>query len=104
MVWISGLFVFRQWIFGQRIHHDRYGLLQLRIMPLTYCRWIEVDVIIRRDAVAFDLPVTVEPVNGAARCGHAAAVDEVRVAPYADQPSPSLLADQRTDSRFAEVP
>src|SRR5216684_6323027 len=80
------------------------GLVELRVVPLAECCWIEIDIVVRRDAVILDLPFAIEAIDRGTRRGDAAAVEKFGIAADADQPSPCSLSHERPDARFAEVP
>src|ERR1700731_2716221 len=88
----------------QLLHHDLDGLVELRVVSLTECCRIEIDIVIRRYAGVFDLPLAIEAVNRGARRGDAAAVEKFGVAPDADQSPPCFLPHQRAEAGLAEVP
>src|SRR5262249_37446976 len=97
-------FVGRERILLELLQDDLDRLLELRVVALPPRLWIELDLEVGCDAVILDLPLALEAVERDARCRHAAAVDERRVAEDPDQPAPRPLADERPESRLAEVP
>src|SRR5216684_9372843 len=80
------------------------GLVELRVVPLAECCRIEIDIVIRRDAVILDLPFAIEAIDGGARRRDAAAVEKFGIASDTDQSTPCLLSHERAEASFAEVP
>src|SRR5579872_4476250 len=65
---------------------------------------LEIDFDVGCDAVVFDFPVAVEPVDGGARRGDAASVNQLRISSDPHKAAPGFLSDERADGSFAEVP
>src|ERR1017187_5784183 len=65
---------------------------------------MEIDFDIRRDTMVLDFHLAVEAINGSARRGEAAAIDQFGITADAHQSSPGLFADQRADAGFTEIP
>ncbi len=68
----------------QLLHDHLDRLLQLSIVALTVSGGVEIDFDIGRDAVVFDLPFAVQAIDGSARGGDVAAVNQPRIASNAD--------------------
>src|SRR5437763_12425810 len=88
----------------QLLHHDLDGFFQLRVMALSVSCGIKIDFNVRRDAMVFNLPLTVEAVNSRTGRGKTATIDQFRITADSNQTSPGLLANQRTDAALAKIP
>ena len=88
----------------QLLHHDFDGFLELRVVALAEGCGIEVNFDIGRDTVILHFPLAVEAIDGSARRGDPAAINQFGISPDADQSSPCLFADKQTNAGFAEIP
>src|SRR5689334_17709088 len=88
----------------QFLHHNLDGFFQLRIFPLPPGRRIEINFDIGCNAMVLHFPLAFQTIDRRARSSHSTAVDQFGVASDTYQSAPSSLSDQRTNSRFSEVP
>ena len=65
---------------------------------------VKINFNVRRNSTVFDFPIAVKAIDSGSRRGNVASVDQFRITSNADQSAPGLLADQRADGGFAEVP
>src|SRR5437899_5686501 len=88
----------------QLLHHYLDGLFELRIVPCAPCGGFKVNFNVRRDAVVFHFPLTVQAVDGRTRRGDAPAVNQFRITADPDQSAPGFLATEWPDAGLAEIP
>lgn len=88
----------------EHLHHRFDCLFELRIVAFAHQLGVHHHFDIGRDAIVFDLPFALQPVNGPARGRHASAVQERGISADANQPAPSALTDNRADPELAEIP
>ena len=91
-------------MFLQLFEHDGHRALQLRVVSRRHVFRQHLHFDIRRNAVAFDFPFTVEAEDRIARRGHIAAIEQRRVPTDADQSAPGTHPDQGPDVGLTEVP
>src|SRR5258706_3855481 len=94
----------RQRVLLQLLHHYFNRLVELRIVPVAIGGRIEIDFNVRSDANILHFPFAFEPINRRTRPSDKAPVQQLRISANPHQPSPSLLANQRSEPGFPEVP
>ena len=103
------IYVWRPFVLGWRIlleqfEHDLDSLFELWVVALAHEFRVHFDFVVGRDAVVFDLPLTLEVVDGEARRHDVSAVNELGIAADSDQTSPGLHSDQWAQAQAAEEP
>src|SRR5208337_1786179 len=88
----------------QLLHHDFDGLVELSVVSLTVRRWIQIHLVVRRNAMVLHFPLAVKTVDGGTWSRNATAVEEFGIAADADKPSPGSFADERAHAGFTEIP
>src|SRR2546423_3137634 len=104
VVRVNGFLELLRRVLREQVQRHLDGLLKLRVVPLPDESGVVIHLDVGGDAVPLDLPLAAQSVDGDARRGDTSAVQQLRVVVDADQPAPGLLADERPQSRLAEVP